>query len=223
LHGGGRIENSPGAFAAAIAAGLGIECDVQLTADHRALVFHDWELDRLTSESGPIGSRTVAELAAVTLRGSGEAIPALRDLLEQVAGRVPLLIEIKTKRKRSVGRLCRAVARDLEGYRGPAAVMGFDPRVGHWFAVHAPHVVRGLVVSEANARTLSGALRRHLALWRAKPGFLAYDVRDLPSRFAAAQRERGMPVLTWTVSSPALLARGREHADGWIAEGEGLT
>jgi glycerophosphoryl diester phosphodiesterase len=119
--------------------------------------------------------------------------------------------------------LCRAVARDLEGYRGPSAVMGFDPRVGRWFARNAPDVVRGLVVSEANARTFSGMVRRHIALWRAEADFLAYDVRDLPSRFAAAQRARGLPVLTWTVSTPALLAKGREHADGWIAEAEGVA
>jgi len=223
LHGHGRVENSTGAFAAAIAAGLGIECDVQLTGDHHALVFHDWELDRLTGESGAVGARHVAELTAIALRGSGEPIPTLHDLLEMVAGRVPLLIELKTRREHSVGRLCRAVSRDLEGYRGPAAVMGFDPRVGDWFARNAPHIVRGLVVSEADARTFSGTVRRRLALWRAKPDFLAYDVRDLPSRFAAAQQAHGMPVLTWTVSTPALRQRAGELADGWIAEAEGVA
>jgi glycerophosphoryl diester phosphodiesterase len=223
LHGGGRIDNSTGAFAAAIAAGLGIECDVQLTADHRALVFHDWELDRLTGESGPVSARTVAELSPVALRGSGEPIPTLRDLLEQIAGQVPLLVELKSKADRSPTALCRAVARDLEGYGGRAAVMSFDPRVGQWFAAHAPHVVRGLVVTEENARTFSGTVRRRLWLRRSQAQFLAYDVRDLPSRFAAAQRAKGLPVLTWTVSTPALRQRALEHADGWIAEAEGVA
>jgi glycerophosphoryl diester phosphodiesterase len=100
--------------------------------------------------------------------------------------------------------------------------MSFDPRVGYWFARHAPHVPRGLVVTEENARTLWGSLKRHLALWQARPDFLAYDVRDLPSRFAAAQRARGLPVATWTVRTPDLLARARTHADAPIAEGAGI-
>ena len=223
LHGQGRLENSPSAFAAAIGAGLGIECDVQRSADGRAVVFHDGELERLTGEAGPVAARSVAELTRIALRGTGETIPTLHDLLGLAAGRVPLLIELKSRRERPVAPLCRAVLRDLEGYSGPHAVMSFDPRVGHWFAGHSPGTVRGLVVTEANARTLGAALKRRLALWRSRADFLAYDVRDLPSRFAAAQRARGLPVLTWTVATAALRQRAEAHADGWIAEGEGLA
>ena len=211
------------AFTAAVEAGLGIECDVQRSADGRAIVFHDWDLDRLTGETGPVAARSVAELTGIELRGTAETIPTLRDLLELVAGQVPLLIELKSQEERPVSPICRAVLRDLEGYRGPHAVMSFDPRVGHWFAGHSPATVRGLVVSEANARTFGGAVRRHLALWRARPDFLAYDVRDLPSRFAAAQAARGLPILTWTVSGRASVQTGAACADAWIAEGEGLA
>jgi glycerophosphoryl diester phosphodiesterase len=223
LHGRDRPENSPSAFAAAIEAGLGIECDVQRSADGRAVVFHDWELERLTNETGGVATRTVAELTRIALRGTAETIPTLRDLLDLVAGRAPLLIELKSRRERAVSPLCRAVLRDLEGYAGPHAVMSFDPRVGHWFAGHSPGTVRGLVVSEANARTFGAALKRRFALWRSHADFLAYDVRDLPSRFAAAQRARGLPVLTWTVATAALRQRAELHADGWIVEGEGLA
>jgi glycerophosphoryl diester phosphodiesterase len=223
LHGGGIPENSLAAFAAAIKRGVGIECDVQQTGDRRAMVFHDWDLDRLTAESGPLAQRSAAVLARIALRGSDERIPGLSDLLALVAGRAPLLIEIKTRPERRVGALCLAVRRELEGYSGPVAVMGFDPRVGDWFHRHAPSVVRGLVVTEEGARTLSASLRRHGALWHARPDFLAYDVRDLPSPFAASQRRRGLPVLTWTVRNPALRARAADHADAPIAEGEGIA
>lgn len=223
LHGGDTPENSLSAFSAAITAGLGIECDVQQTADGHAVVFHDWELGRLTGDSGPVAARTAADLAQIALAGGKDRIPALPDLLGAVRGRVPLLIEVKTRREREVSALCLAVRRDLEGYAGPVAVMGFDPRAVAWFRRHAPHLVRGLVVTEEGARTFRGALRRHLALWQARPDFLAYDVRDLPSAFAAAQRRRGLPLLTWTVRTPALRRRAAEHADAPIAEGEGVT
>ncbi len=65
-------------------------------------------------------------------------------------------------------------------------------------------------------------MRRQLWLWIARPDFLAYDIRDLPSGFAQSQRDRGLPLLTWTVRSPALRARARQFADAPIAEGEGI-
>ena len=70
LHGPAVPENSPSAFAAAIARGLGIECDVQRSQDDVAMVFHDERLERLTAESGGINRRTAAELGRITLTGS---------------------------------------------------------------------------------------------------------------------------------------------------------
>jgi glycerophosphoryl diester phosphodiesterase len=218
-HGDGRVENSPSAFGAAIAAHLGIECDVQVSADGAAMVFHDWELDRMTAETGPVRQRSAAELAALRLAGSADPIWRLEQLLANVAGRVPLLIELKSRRDTPYVPLCRAVMSALAGYAGPVAAMSFDPRVVRWFSREAPAVVRGLVVSES----LASELQRHYALMRGHPDFLAYDVRNLPSRFAAAQRRRGLPVLTWTVASGELLDRARLHADAPIAEGAGLA
>lgn len=227
VHGAGVEENSTGAFALAIERGLGIECDVRLSRDGRAVVFHDATLERLTGRSGRVDQLGVAEITALTLTTGGERVPTLRDLLAQVAGQVPLLIELKSDRDKPAGSpstldLCRAVRRDLDGYPGPVAVMSFDPRVGAWFARRASEVPRGLVVTEAGSRTWSGTVKRHLALWEARAQFLAYDVRDLPSAFAERQRQRGLPLLTWTVSTPALRTRAAEHADAPIAEGAGL-
>jgi glycerophosphoryl diester phosphodiesterase len=223
LHGGDVPENSLSAFSAAIARGWGIECDVQQSGDERAVVFHDWSLERMTAVNGPVDDRTAAQLSQIRVGEGNDRIPPLRILLEVVAGQVPLLIELKTRSEYRVDTLCQAVRRDLVGYPGEVAVMGFDPRVGAWFRKNAPSVVSGLVVSEEGSRTLTGTLRRHSELWRARPDFLAYDVRDLPSRFAAAQRRRGLPVLTWTVRDAALRRRAAEYADSPIAEAEGIA
>ena len=225
LHSAGVPENSPSAFAAAMAKGMGIECDVQRSRDGQAIVFHDAELDRLTGESGPLATRTAVELGQIKLSGSADTIPTLRQVLEQLGGKVPVLIEIKSQRHDGVraSALCLAVRRALEGYLGPHAVMSFDPRVVHWFAVHSALTLRGLVVTEENGKTLPGMIRRRLSLWHARPDFLAYDIRDLPSRFAAAQRKRGLALLTWTVRSAEHRTRAALYADAPIAEGAGVA
>lgn len=223
LHGPDAAENSPSAFAAAIERGFGIECDIQQSRDGEPMVFHDWELDRLTGETGPVAELSAAQLGAIRLGTGEDRIPTLRQLLDLVAGRVPLLIEVKSRREMKVAPICAAVQQALEGYEGQHAVMSFDPRVARWFADHSPLTVRGLVVTEENDKGLAGRLRRHIWLWHARPDFLAYDIRDLPSRFAAAQRKRGLPVATWTVRSPELLARAALHADAPIAEGAGVV
>ncbi|GGD62884.1 glycerophosphodiester phosphodiesterase [Erythrobacter arachoides] len=216
LHGEGVPENSLAAFALAAERGLGIECDIRVSRDGRAIVFHDAVLDRLTGSAGVLAGLTVGELTAFRLGDTDQSIPTLRDLLTQVSGRVPLLIELKTDRRDSVHMLCRAVRRDLEGYTGPVAVMSFDPRVPAWFASRLADLPRGLVVTEENGRTLSGALRRWLALRAARATFLAYDIRDLPSRFASRS---GLPLLTWTVKSRAHADVARAAAAAPIMEG----
>lgn len=224
LHGAGAVENSVTAFARAIAAGHGIECDVQRSGDGQAVVFHDWELDRLTGETGPLLDRSAAQIGRIALLGSEDTVPGLRRVLDLIDRRVPLLIEVKSREGLRVAPLCLAVRRQLEGYTGDVAVMSFDPRVSRWFARYSPHVVRGLVVTEdGRRRTTLARVRRHMALWHARPDFVAYDVRDLPSPFAAGLRRRGFPLLAWTVRSAELAQRAHDHADAPIAEGAGIA
>jgi glycerophosphoryl diester phosphodiesterase len=217
LHGGGRIENSRTAFEAAIDAGFGIELDVQAAEHGFACVFHDEALERLTDEQGFLRDRDIEDLKEIRLRGSRETLRELLDILALIAARVPLLIEVKA-RGPAFHQLCYHVAQSLRLYRGPVGVMSFDPRVPRWFARHYPHVLRGLVVTESGKRGWRGTIERTLASAWGRPDFLAYDIRDLPSRFAAAHRARGVPVFTWTVRSDEERARAAAHADQIIFE-----
>jgi glycerophosphoryl diester phosphodiesterase len=216
LHADDRIENSRAAFEAAIAAGSGIELDVQASADGEAVVFHDYELERLTDGFGALRTLGSAALQRIRLKGSDETIPTLPEILGLIGGRTPLLIELKSPGRR-VAQLCRAVQRALDGYQGSVAVMSFNPEIGHHFFRWAPRLLRGLVVTE-QSKGLRGLIERPLALWRSHADFLAYDIRDLPSRFADAQRAKGMTVLTWTVRTLADRARAAEHASQIIYE-----
>jgi glycerophosphoryl diester phosphodiesterase len=217
LHGPGRPENSRAAFEAAIDAGFGIELDVQASRDGEAFVFHDDELDRLTMARGVTADLSAAELARLRLAGTAETVPALTDALRLIAGKAPLLIEVKSPHRR-VAPLCRAVAAALADYSGPVGVMSFNPQVGAWFVRHAPQWLRGLVVTESGKKGMRGRFERYFAFSHVRPDFLAYDIRDLPSAFAAAKRAAGVPVFTWTVRSAADRARAAVSADQIIYE-----
>ena len=216
LHGGEIIENSRAAFRAAIEAGHGIELDVQATGDGEAIVFHDYELARLTDGVGELAEMSAAELGAIALRGETEGLPTLAEILALIDGRAPLLIEVKSPGRR-VGTLSGAVARALDSYIGPVAVMSFNPGVPRWFAHHRPDVLRGLVVTE-DGKPERARLKRRLSLWWSKADFLAYDIRDLPSGFAESAQRRGLRVTTWTVRTMTERARAAEHADQIIYE-----
>ncbi len=218
----GPVENSPTAFRAAVAAGLGIECDIQRSRDGVAMVYHDWDFSRLHGRTEAGNALDAQQWRELRYADSDEGPLALADLLDLVSGQVPLLIEIKSRSGYDVERSCELVCQALSGYRGLHAVMSFDPRVSRWLRRHAAATTRGLVMREDDHGHTRQAWQRHLALWMAKPDFVAYHVKALPNRFVAGLREYGLPVPTWTVASPEALAIARKYADAAIAEGAGL-
>ena len=220
----GRIENTLPAAEAAIARGFAIECDVQLTRDDVAIVFHDDTLDRLTEASGPVASRTLAELKAVALRGTDAHIPTLDELLAMIAGRVPLFVEFKSRFDRN-RRLEQVAAPALSAYAGPVAVMSFDPDSVLALKTLAPAIPRGLVAdsfTDDEWRAIPPLRRlalRHLAsALRVDPSFIAYGVHDLPADAPLLLRHLGTPLLTWTVRTEADRATARRYADQIIFE-----
>ncbi|WP_347266689.1 glycerophosphodiester phosphodiesterase family protein [Paracoccus sp. (in: a-proteobacteria)] len=223
LHGGHVPENSLAAFRAAIAAGYGIECDIQRTADLTPMVFHDYDLRRLTGTEGLVAALSPAQLAERRLQDTDEPIPTLRQMLDEVAGRVPLLIELKDTTPDSgadVGDLPGRVAAVLAGYAGPVAVMSFNPHVAAAFGRAAPQIPVGLVTCGYDAVDwpgLGAAARAHLRAIAdfdaAGACFVSHDRKDLDNPAVAALKARGVPVLCWTVRSPAHEAAARRVAD----------
>jgi glycerophosphoryl diester phosphodiesterase len=222
----GIIENTAGAVQAAIDAGFAIEVDLQLTADGEAVVFHDETLDRLTDGTGPLAARTAADLKAVAFKACADRIQTLSELLDQVAGRVPLLIEIKGQGP-NLGPLERRAAELVSAYPGPAALMSFDTRSVALIRRLAPGIVRGIVAERFDdpAEWPDLTLRRRLmmrhlvpALW-CRPHFIAYHVKALPAAAPMITRALGLPLLTWTVRTAADRATAVRWADQMIFEG----
>lgn len=200
-----------------MAQGYGIECDVRLSRDGVAFVFHDLMLERMTGLRRAVADCDAETLDAIRLPDGG-SIPRLAALLGLCGGQVPLLIEIKASR-REVTPVCAAVAGDILRHPGShAAVMSFNPMVARWFARQHPDIVRGMVVSEQDKPGLRGSIERALAHWAAKPDFVACDIRDLPSAYSRRARLQGLPVLSWTVRSREDRACAAAYAEQIIFE-----
>jgi glycerophosphoryl diester phosphodiesterase len=220
LHGNRHPENSRAAIEAAVALGYGVKVDVQFSLDGLAYVIADPTIERMTGEPGQVRHLSGKHLAEVRLRGSDESIPLLKEILGLIAGRTPVLVELKTI-EGHVSQLCVAVRHAIEGYRGEAAVMSLHPEVPRWFASHGSRITRGLMLSDDSIYAREAGSEQIKAMWRAQPEFLAIDINDLPSRFAQRQRRRGIPILGWTVTSAEQQAIAADCADQIIFEAPG--
>lgn len=219
----GRPENSIEGARAAIAQGFGIEIDIQLTADDQALVFHDYALMRLTGATGHVRDKSKADMDAIPLIGSPSAAPSLTDFLDVIDGQVPLLIELKDQ-DGALGdansALEAAVCDSLKGYKGQVALMSFNPHMVARCAKLAPNIPRGIVTdpySKADWPKVPEERRKTLATIdrfdEVGASFISHNVNDLQSAYVKRIKDKGAPILCWTVKSAASEAAARRIAD----------
>jgi len=203
----GALENSLPAFEAAINHGYAIELDVQLSSDGEAMVFHDHNLERLTNDTGSIHDVMAADLNKLAYADGVGTIPTLAQVLEFVAGRVGLVIEIKSNWSGNTN-LVQRTAQCLASYTGEAAVMSFDPVQVAWLAHEAPHIIRGMVADGATqddypwlplSTRLSLREFRHADVTR--PDFLSLDKDWLPCPVSRMYRRMRTPMICWTIRS----------------------
>lgn len=223
----GIVENMPAAVRAAIAGDFAIEVDLQLSADGEAMVHHDDRLGRLTDGDADVRTLTAAQLKQVRFKDTPERMMTLGELCDLVAGRVPLLLEVKS-RFDGDRELVTRMAQVLAGYSGPAAPMSFDPDQVVAIRDLIAQRPRGIVAERHYEddewrlyppEKVRGMLHlRHAA--RTQPHFVAYRVNDLPALAPWLARHLfGCALLTWTVRTPEQRRRAARHADQIIFEG----
>ena len=221
----GIIENSRSAFAGAIEAGYAIECDLQISRDGEAVVFHDETLDRLMETKGMVADHSAPELQAMGFKAGGDHIQTLSELLAQVQGRVPLVIEIKSIWNGEEA-LARRAVEAVKDYDGPFAFMSFDPRVMVAVRKFAPDLARGMVADRVTHPDYDVlplgervALREFVHIGDTQPDFISYHWRDLPFAAVSQFRETGRPVISWTIRSQADAVVARRYSDQITFEG----
>jgi glycerophosphoryl diester phosphodiesterase len=223
----GVIENTVSAFRAAISGNFAIECDLQISADGEAMVHHDDALGRLTEGSQSLRDMTAAALKQVRFKATSDPMLTLGDLCALTAGRVPLVLELKSRFDGDFRVVSRA-AEVLKDYAGPAVAMSFDPAQIEFLRSVAPELPRGIVAERYYADAEWNALRpgqktrmAHLLhAFTTRPHFVAYHVKDLPAAAPLVARYLfGLPLLTWTVRTQADRTIARRWASQMIFEG----
>ncbi|MCJ8509003.1 glycerophosphodiester phosphodiesterase [Rhizobium lemnae] len=208
-------ENTLSAFSRAVEAGFAIECDIQLSSDSVPMVFHDHTLERLCGIAGDVREKSAAELGLLSVGGTGDKVPRLRQMLDLVKGKVPLVIELKGRTEEDDDGFAEAVLEVLEGYQGKVALMSFDHHL--LFALKkagSPFPV-GLT-AEGND---PDKFFEHDEAMQAGLDFISYRWAHLPNGFVEAQRSRGIPVITWTVRDENARTHTYTHADQMTFEG----
>ena len=219
----GVIENTSSAFEAAISHDYIIETDVQYSKDRVPVVFHDDSLERLMTEKGPLAEFTATELQDIPFRHTSDRIQTLPELLAQVNGRTPLLIEIKSRWQEPLDPAI--IAHILSAYDGPYAVMSFDPRIVRRLRKLLPHIPRGMIASSFPAdywHFLTPLMRfklRHLLYAPlVRPHFIAFSVSALPAAAPLLLKAMGVRLLCWTIKTDEERRIARRYADNIIFE-----
>jgi glycerophosphoryl diester phosphodiesterase len=226
LHNGKTvIENTPAAFGAAIAADFAIECDLQISADGEAMVFHDDDVDRLMDAKGSVKSFDAKQLQKMKFAQTADRMQTLGELLEQVDGKSTLVIELKSHWDGNMD-LVRRSLEVLESYDGPVAVMSFDPQMIACACTLAPHLVRGITADRTTDPYYEVvpvgkrvAMRSFAHLDKTQPHFVSYNWQELPFDPITEIRNAGHPVITWTTRSKAEAAKSLRYCDQVTFEG----
>jgi glycerophosphoryl diester phosphodiesterase len=210
-----RWENTLPAFAAAVERGYAIECDVQLTSDGVPIIFHDLGLERLAGTAGLVRQRTAREMAALRIGRTDDYPPKLKEMLDLVRGRVPLVVELKGMPgydEELVSRVCAM----LKAYEGPVAMMSFDHWLIRQFPANAGNLPTGLTAGGSQDHELEA----HFSMLAHGISFVSYAVYDMPNRFVSFVRERlGMPVISWTIRDWQGVQKSLSTADQMTFEG----
>lgn len=216
----GIPENSMQAFKEALKRNIIIELDVHLLKDGKMVIMHDNNLKRMTGYDKDLKDCTYEEVSKLKLLDSNEKVPLLEEVLELVNGKVMLDIELKYDVE--VGKLETELCKYLDKYKGKFIVKSFRVNTVKWFKENRPEYIVGQLATYKNGEVRKKELCLKGNICEANPDFIAYDLRTLPNDEVAECREKGIPVLIWTVKTKEDLEKAKLYGDTFISEHEVL-
>jgi len=163
----------------------------------------------------------------LSLKDTSDHIPTLREFLDMIAGRVPLICEIKSRFDGSTDAVKR-VAEIIGSYEGPIALKSFDPMMVEAMAHHAPDRPRGFigesVYDDPEWDFLNADQKKDFATLKSldatKLDFLSWYIKDLDHPTPQMMRNQiGLPIMTWTVRTTEQREKAKRYADQIVFEG----
>lgn len=196
-------ENSLESFRLAIKQGYSIEFDINLLKDGEVVVFHDHNLNRLFGIDQTLDEITYQELSKYKLKNH-ESIPTLKEALDVIDGKVPVLIELKPHG--NVNQLCVNFMKIMENYKGVYAVFSFHPKVVYYLKKHHKDVIRGQISeffkSDQNMPKLFKFLMKRMTFNRfTKPDFISYGIYDMPNKYLDKLKKKGITIISYAARS----------------------
>ncbi len=214
-------ENSRSAFLEAVRKGYAVELDVRLTKDEVPVVFHDESLLRMCGVEKKVSDCTYEELCAYSLGSTQKHIPTFEAVLKDIAGKTPVLVEIKAEK--AYKRTAEKTAEVLDRYIGVYAVQSFHPLVPVWFRKYRPQVLRGQLSTDYRRDTVTCSFFQKLVRTNLMcnivtyPDFISFrhTMTGLWSYRVCKRLYRTMS-FGWTIRSEEELYRAEKEFDGII-------
>lgn len=215
----GIPENSMMAFEKAIENSYIIELDVHILKDKSVIVFHDDNLQRMTGFNKNVKDTTYSEIKDLKLQNTNYYIPLLKEVLDFVDGKVPIIIELKTDVK--CGVLEKETVNILKQYKGEYVLKSFNPFSVYWLKKHHPEIIRGQLASNFSNDKMNIVkklfLKNMLLNFITKPDFVSYGIDGLPNRRVEKYRKTNV-VLGWTITNHMQMEKAKKYCDNFICE-----
>ena len=212
-------ENSMPAFEKAVEMGLGIELDIHLSRDEQLVVFHDDNLKRMAGANEYIKVLTYEQIKQYNLAKTEHKIPLLKQVLDLVKGKVPILIEIKSNN--NMKKLVPALKQELEAYKGEVFIQSFNPLALRRCYKVMPQYLRGQLSTYFNGEQFNiswytkFAVKRLFFKKHSHIDFVSYDVHNLPNKYV---NKFNVPVLAWTIKTEEEYKIGKQNANNLIVD-----
>ncbi|WP_246211028.1 glycerophosphodiester phosphodiesterase [Vogesella oryzae] len=190
----------------------GVECDVQLSADGKAVIAHDAELERCTTGNGPLGAQTLAALQQLDAGRyfhpafAGETMPSLAQLATRCR-KLGMAVNLELKPAgddAAMARQCVAeIAALWQGAALPPLLSSFSLPALAAAQQAAPQLPRALLLTQLSDEAVAQAL----AL-----GCRAVHVyhRALTAEWVANLHQQSLAVMAWTVNRSEDMQRLRQ-------------
>ena len=185
-------ENTLLAFEKAIEKKFPIELDIQIIKDGTIIVFHDTNLIRSCNKKIRTETLVYNDLKDISIFNTQYTIPTLREVLELVKGKVPILIDLKNYTIHK--ELEKTLVAMLKEYNGCVALQSFNPFTVRWLKAHTKYST-GYLVSRYNYLYF---FNYFLMNEKNSIDFLTVDKKLLNSKYFRRLSQKNIPVLLWT-------------------------